>query len=99
MKATVVLVDPEDQLRVETDARDMRAFERDGRRLLKLPETGPVKAAAEPSPGMFLAYLVWHAMCRDKLTDLGFATWERTRLVEVVPDGEEELPDPTRPEP
>lgn len=98
MKATVVLVDPVEEMRVETDARDLRAFERDGRKAIGVP-VGPVKDAAAVSPNLFVAWLVWHAMCRDKMTDLGFAQWERTRLVEVLVDGPEELPDPTRPEP
>jgi hypothetical protein len=97
VKITLTLTDPEDQMVVDFDARDRRAFERAGYKALGL--SGPLQAAVQTIPDTYMAWLCWHAAKRAGLTDLPFDDFDN-RLLDFEPDehdAEELLGDPTKP--
>lgn len=100
VKATLHLADPEDQVVVEVDGRDRRAFELRGRRDFDLPPFGDLQAQIKSMSESWMGWLCWHALAvRGGQEQYG--TWPEfnNRLVAVVPD--EEAPqtgdDPTGP--
>lgn len=97
MKATVHLVDPEDRIAVEVDARDRRSFERIAKRDLGRVADGPLKEVIGAIPETYILWLAWHALAiRTKAIDLTWPDFEaRTVEVEVEDDEEEAETDPT----
>ena len=105
MRLTATLVDPDEVLTIEIDARDRRAFERAGARAMGL--SGNLQAAIQTMPDTYLAWLAWHAAARrGDRDDLGSFDDFDARLADVASidvdeDGEEagggELGDPTKP--
>jgi hypothetical protein len=95
-KATVHLADPEQQIVVEVDGRDRRAFEIKGRRDLGLPQADlqtQIKSAAES----WMAWVCWHAAKRDGAEVGSWAEFD-ARLVGVEPEEDDPVPmDPTKP--
>lgn len=83
MKLTVRLVEPEAEYVADTDARDLRAFERMGRSLIpELPKTGTLKEITSAMPMTYTAFLAWHALKRAKTLELAWPVFE-ARLVET----------------
>lgn len=70
MKITAHLVDPEESIIVEFDARDRRAFERAGYKALGL--SGALAEAIQRVPDSYMAWLLWHALRRQELIDVSF---------------------------
>lgn len=97
MKATVHLADPEEQLVVEIDGRDRRAFEILGRRDLGLPQ-GPLQDQIKANAESWMAWVSWHAARRaDLATAEKWPAWN-ARLVAVEPDQDTlDTLDPTPP--
>ena len=98
-KATVYLADPEEQIAVEVDGRDRRAFEMTGRKDLGLPPFGDLQAQIKSMSESWMAWLCWHALA-VRGGDSSYGTFEAFagRLVAVDPDSNAEAADdPTRP--
>lgn len=98
MKVLVLLSDPESRLPVEIDARDRRAFERDGTAALKLK--GQLKDIIHAAPETYVAWLAWHALTRTGALNIPWTSFDK-RLVAVENEDEQddvegELGDPTQ---
>jgi hypothetical protein len=97
-KATIHLADPEEQVVVEVDGRDRRAFEIKGRRDLGLPH-GDLQAQIKAAAESWMAWVCWHAATRTGEPVGSWAEFD-ARLVAVEPDddgGDSSDADPTRP--
>ena len=94
MKITLTLVDPEEHLTVDPDARDRRAYERAGYKVTG--RAGPMRQLMEEAPDTYLGWSAWHCLRRQGLVT---CTWDEfdARLAEVSPDKGDtpELGDPT----
>jgi hypothetical protein len=97
---SVVLVEPDEELAADFDARDRRAFERQGRSAIGVPASTTLEAAVAGSPESYIVWIAWHALTRTGQTELTFKELE-ARTVKVHMDGDEAelLPDPTKPAP
>lgn len=64
MLGVVKLADPDEEVRVEVDARDRLAFEKVGRKEAGLPQNGPLADAIAWAPETYGIWLCWHASAR-----------------------------------
>lgn len=99
MKIEILLDGPEEQLVVDFDARDRRAFERVGGRDVGL--VGPALVDGNPRmPESQLAWIGWHACKRQGLLTLTWAEFEArcaAATANLDDDPDNGLGDPTGP--
>jgi hypothetical protein len=100
IKTTLYLADPEEQVVVEVDGRDRRAFEMKGRKDFGLPPFGDLQAQIKSMSESWMAWLCWHALV-VRGGQSQFGDWEQfeARLVGVEPDEQATGDDPTQPAP
>lgn len=99
-KSTVHLADPEEEIVVETDGRDRRAFEQRGWMDLGMQRPTNVQEFIASHPETWIAWTAYNALTtRGGRDDLGKWKAYEQRVVAVVPDAatEEGVGDPTRP--
>ena len=98
MKIEITLVEPEEHLVADFDARDRRAFERVGCKDIGL--TGPALIDGNPRmPESQLAWIGWHALRRDNQIDMPWLMFEArcAQATAVTDDDDAGLGDPTGP--
>lgn len=94
MRFLVTLVDPDEKVDVDVDARDFRAGERAWPKLLGVPVGTSIETMKDAFPSTTSSWLYWHAAKRAGLTDAAFTAFE-ARVVADQALGGEALPDPT----
>lgn len=102
MKLRVEVEGVGEPLVAEIDARDRRAFEREGMKDLGAPPLAPLKDVTAARPESFTGWLAWHALKRTGQTDANsWAEFEPVLVGTVLdqPDDDEAdaLGDPTSP--
>lgn len=96
---SIVLADPDEEFTAGFDARDRRAFERDGRKALGLPAGTTLQDAVAGNPESYLVWIAWHALTRAGLTTLTYLELEARAVKVRTEAGDAVLPDPTKPAP
>lgn len=66
VRATIEGINPliDDIVIVDIDARDRRAFEREGRKEFGIPTSANMQEAVQGIPESYVGWLVWHSLKR-----------------------------------
>lgn len=100
MKLFVEIEGLPEPLLAEIDARDRRAFEREGAKDIGLPPLAALKDITASRPESFTGWLAWHALRRVGKTETkSWAEFEPLLVGTIVEEAEEEddITNPTVP--
>lgn len=96
MKVLVEIEGLSQPVLADVDARDRRAFERNGIKDLGIAQRLPIREVTAANPESYTTWLCWHSLVRIGYTAERFADFEK-KVISIQPEeSEEELDsDPT----